>query len=313
MHKSDSIFLCGHKGMVGSAIHEKLISEDYKNIIIADKKELDLTNQLNVELFFKNNRPDYVFLAAAKVGGIHANNSLSGEFIYQNIMIQNNVINSAYVNKTKKLLFLGSSCIYPKEPEIPINEDSLLSGKLESTNRAYAIAKIAGIEMCQSYKKQYGFNAISIMPTNLYGPNDNFSLENSHVLAALIRKFHDAKMKNQNSVICWGDGSPYREFLHVNDLAEAAVMCMKSYESEQIINIGTGTDITIRDLSILISRIVDFKGEIIWDESKPNGTHRKLLDSTKINDLGWKPKISLEEGIKDTYLWFQENIESIRI
>jgi len=312
MHKSDSIFLCGHKGMVGSAIHEKLISEDYKNIIIADKKELDLTNQLNVELFFKNNRPDYVFLAAAKVGGIHANNSLSGEFIYQNIMIQNNVINSAYVNKTKKLLFLGSSCIYPKEPEIPINEDSLLSGKLESTNRAYAIAKIAGIEMCQSYKKQYGFNAISIMPTNLYGPNDNFSLENSHVLAALIRKFHDAKMKNQNSVICWGDGSPYREFLHVNDLAEAAVMCMKSYESEQIINIGTGTDITIRDLSILISRIVDFKGEIIWDESKPNGTHRKLLDSTKINDLGWKPKISLEEGIKDTYLWFQENIESIR-
>jgi len=313
MHKSDSIFLCGHKGMVGSAIHEKLISEDYKNIIIADKKELDLTNQLNVELFFKNNRPDYVFLAAAKVGGIHANNSLSGEFIYQNIMIQNNVINSAYVNKTKKLLFLGSSCIYPKEPEIPINEDSLLSGKLESTNRAYAIAKIAGIEMCQSYKKQYGFNAISIMPTNLYGPNDNFSLENSHVLAALIRKFHDAKTKNQNSVICWGDGSPYREFLHVNDLAEAAVMCMKSYESEQIINIGTGTDITIRDLSILISRIVDFKGEIIWDESKPNGTHRKLLDSTKINDLGWKPKISLEEGIKDTYLWFQENIESIRI
>ena len=313
MHKSDSIFLCGHKGMVGSAIHEKLISEDYKNIIIADKKELDLTNQLNVELFFKNNRPDYVFLAAAKVGGIHANNSLSGEFIYQNIMIQNNVINSAYVNKTKKLLFLGSSCIYPKEPEIPINEESLLSGKLESTNRAYAIAKIAGIEMCQSYKKQYGFNAISIMPTNLYGPNDNFSLENSHVLAALIRKFHDAKMKNQNSVICWGDGSPYREFLHVNDLAEAAVMCMKSYESEQIINIGTGTDITIRDLSILISRIVDFKGEIIWDESKPNGTHRKLLDSTKINDLGWKPKISLEEGIKDTYLWFQENIESIRI
>ena len=312
MHKSDSIFLCGHKGMVGSAIHQKLISDGYKNIIIADKKELDLTNQLNVELFFKKNKPDYVFLAAAKVGGIHANNSLSGEFIYQNIMIQNNVINSAYVNKTKKLLFLGSSCIYPKEPEIPINEESLLSGKLESTNRAYAIAKIAGIEMCQSYKKQYGFNAISIMPTNLYGPNDNFSLENSHVLAALIRKFHDAKTKNQNSVICWGDGSPYREFLHVNDLADAAVMCMKNYESEQIINIGTGTDITIRDLSILISRIVDFKGEIIWDESKPNGTHRKLLDSTKINDLGWKPKISLEEGIKDTYLWFQENIESIR-
>lgn len=312
MRKSDSIFLCGHKGMVGSAIHQKLISDGYKNIIIADKKELDLTNQLNVELFFKKNKPDYVFLAAAKVGGIHANNSLSGEFIYQNIMIQNNVINSAYVNKTKKLLFLGSSCIYPKEPEIPINEESLLSGKLESTNRAYAIAKIAGIEMCQSYKKQYGFNAISIMPTNLYGPNDNFSLENSHVLAALIRKFHDAKTKNQNSVICWGDGSPYREFLHVNDLADASVMCMKNYESEQIINIGTGSDITIRDLSILISRIVDFKGEIIWDDSKPNGTHRKLLDSTRINDLGWKPKISLEEGIKDTYLWFQENIESIR-
>lgn len=313
MNISDSIFLCGHNGMVGSAIHEKLISDGYENIITASKNELDLTNQLDVESFFKKNKPDYVILAAAKVGGIHANNSLSGEFIYQNMMIQNNVIDSAYKNETTKLLFLGSSCIYPKEPIIPINEDSLLSGKLEPTNRAYAIAKIAGIEMCQSYKKQYGFNAISIMPTNLYGPNDNFSLENSHVLAALIRKFHDAKTNNQNTVTCWGDGSPYREFLHVKDLADAAIMCMKNYESEQIINIGTGVDISIRDLSSLISKVVDFKGEVLWDDSKPNGTPRKLLDSTRINELGWKPKISLKEGIQETYLWFQENIQKVRI
>lgn len=313
MNISDSIFLCGHNGMVGSAIHEKLISDGYENIITASKNELDLTNQLDVESFFKKNKPDYVILAAAKVGGIHANNSLSGEFIYQNMMIQNNVIDSAYKNETTKLLFLGSSCIYPKEPIIPINEDSLLSGKLEPTNRAYAIAKIAGIELCQSYKKQYGFNAISIMPTNLYGPNDNFSLENSHVLAALIRKFHDAKTNNQNTVTCWGDGSPYREFLHVKDLADAAIMCMKNYESEQIINIGTGVDISIRDLSSLISKVVDFKGEVLWDDSKPNGTPRKLLDSTRINELGWKPKISLKEGIQETYLWFQENIQKVRI
>ena len=313
MNISDSIFLSGHKGMVGSAIHKKLISDGFKNIITAGKNELDLTNQLDVESFFKKHKPEYVFLAAARVGGIHANNSLSGEFIYENMMIQNNVINSAYKNETTKLLFLGSSCIYPKDPIIPIKEDSLLSGKLEPTNRAYAIAKIAGIEMCQSYKKQYGFNAISIMPTNLYGPNDNFSLETSHVLPALIRKFHEAKINNQNSVMCWGDGSPYREFLHVNDLADAAIMCMKHYESEQIINIGTGVDITIKDLSSLISKVVDFKGEVLWDESKPNGTPRKLLDSTKINELGWKPKISLEKGIQETYLWFQDNIQKVRI
>ena len=313
MNISDSIFLSGHKGMVGSAIHEKLLSDGYENIITASKNELDLTNQLDVESFFKKNKPEYVFLAAAKVGGIHANNSLSGEFIYENMMIQNNVIDSAYKNEATKLLFLGSSCIYPKEPIIPINEDSLLSGKLEPTNRAYAIAKIAGIEMCQSYKKQYGFNAISIMPTNLYGPNDNFSLETSHVLPALIRKFHEAKINNQNSVTCWGDGSPYREFLHVNDLADAAIMCMKHYESEQIINIGTGADITIKDLSSLISKVVGFKGEVLWDESKPNGTPRKLLDSTRIYELGWKPKISLEKGIQETYLWFQENIQKVRI
>jgi len=313
MNISDSIFLSGHKGMVGSAIHEKLLSDGYENIITASKNELDLTNQLDVESFFKKNKPEYVFLAAAKVGGIHANNSLSGEFIYENMMIQNNVINSAYKNETTKLLFFGSSCIYPKESIVPIKEDSLLSGKLEPTNRAYAIAKIAGIEMCQTYKKQYGFNAISIMPTNLYGPNDNFSLETSHVLPALIRKFHDAKINNQNSVTCWGDGSPYREFLHVYDLAEAAIMCMKHYESEQIINIGTGVDITIKELSSLISKVVDFKGEVLWDDSKPNGTPRKLLDSTRINELGWKPKISLEKGIKETYLWFQENIQKVRI
>ena len=228
-------------------------------------------------------------------------------------MIQNNVINSAYESGSKKLLFLGSSCIYPKEPTIPISEDSLLSGKLEPTNKSYAIAKIAGIEMCQSYRKQYNFNAISIMPTNLYGPNDNFTLENSHVLAAFIRKFSDAKENNIESVKLWGDGSPYREFLHVNDLAEAAVFCMNDYDSSEIVNIGTGEDIQIKSLSSLVSNIVGFNGEVLWDKTKPNGTHRKLLDITKISSLGWKPKISLKEGIEDTYDWFIKNIEKVRL
>ena len=313
MHKKESIFICGHNGMVGSAINKKLLEEGYKNIITASRDELDLTNQSDVKSFFNKYNPDYVFLAAAKVGGIHANDSLSGEFIYENIMIQNNVINSAYESGSKKLLFLGSSCIYPKEPTIPISEDSLLSGKLEPTNKSYAIAKIAGIEMCQSYRKQYNFNAISIMPTNLYGPNDNFTLENSHVLAAFIRKFSDAKENNIERVTLWGDGSPYREFLHVNDLAEAAVFCMNDYDSSEIVNIGTGEDIQIKSLSSLVSNIVGFNGEVLWDKTKPNGTHRKLLDITKISSLGWKPKISLKEGIEDTYDWFIKNIEKVRL
>tara|TARA_B100000989_G_C19505746_1_gene456448 strand:- start:572 stop:1513 length:942 start_codon:yes stop_codon:yes gene_type:complete len=313
MHKEDSIFICGHNGMVGSAINKKLIQEGFNNIITATRDELDLTNQSDVESFFNRNNPDYVFLAAAKVGGIHANDSLSGEFIYENIMIQNNVINSAYESGSKKILFLGSSCIYPKEPKIPISEDSLLSGKLEPTNKSYAIAKIAGIEMCQSYRKQYGFNAISIMPTNLYGPNDNFTLENSHVLAALIRKFNDAKENNIKSVTLWGDGSPYREFLHVYDLADAAVFCMKEYDKGEIINIGTGEDIQIKSLSNLISDIVGYDGKVLWDKTKPNGTHRKLLDITKISSLGWKPKISLKDGIEDTYKWFINNTDKVKL
>ena len=313
MRKENSIFISGHKGMVGSALNKKLQQEGYKNIITASRDELDLTNQSDVKSFFNKNNPDYVFLAAAKVGGIHANDSLSGEFIYENIMIQNNVINSAYESGSKKLLFLGSSCIYPKEPTIPISEDSLLSGKLEPTNKSYAIAKIAGIEMCQSYRKQYDFNAISIMPTNLYGPNDNFTLENSHVLAAMIRKFSDAKENNIESVTLWGDGSPYREFLHVDDLAEAAVFCMNNYESGQIVNIGTGEDIQIKSLSSLISDIVGYNGKVLWDQTKPNGTHRKLLDITKISSLGWERKISLKDGIEDTYKWFINNTEKVKL
>ena len=298
--------------MVGSSIHNLLKSQGYTNILTAERKELDLTNQSMVQDFFIKNTPDYVFLAAAKVGGIHANNSLGGDFIYENIMIQNNVIHQASKNNTKKLLFLGSSCIYPKAPQIPIKEESILSGKLEPTNKSYAIAKIAGIEMCQSYRKQYGFNAISIMPTNLYGPKDNFSLENSHVLPALLRKFHDAKLNNDKNVTLWGDGSPYREFLHVDDMAKATLLCMKNYDDSEIINIGVGEDIRIKELSSMVSEIVGYEGKILWDESKPNGTPRKLLDNSKIINLGWKPEITLEEGINKTYSWFVDNLENIK-
>jgi GDP-L-fucose synthase len=312
LNKEDVIFIAGHNGMVGSSIHNLLKSQGYTNILTAERKELDLTNQRMVQDFFIKNTPDYVFLAAAKVGGIHANNSLGGDFIYENIMIQNNVIHQASKNNTKKLLFLGSSCIYPKAPQIPIKEESILSGKLEPTNKSYAIAKIAGIEMCQSYRKQYGFNAISIMPTNLYGPKDNFSLENSHVLPALLRKFHDAKLNNYKNVTLWGDGSPYREFLHVDDMAKATLLCMENYNDAEIINIGVGEDIQIKELSSMVSEIVGYEGKVLWDESKPNGTPRKLLDNSKIINLGWKPKITLEEGINRTYSWFVDNLENIK-
>lgn len=313
LNKKDVIFIAGHNGMVGSSIHNLLESQGYTNILTAERKELDLTNQRMVQDFFIKNAPDYVFLAAAKVGGIHANNSLGGDFIYENIMIQNNVIHHASKNNTKKLLFLGSSCIYPKAPQIPIKEESILSGKLEPTNKSYAIAKIAGIEMCQSYRKQYGFNAVSIMPTNLYGPKDNFSLENSHVLPALLRKFHDAKLNNDKNVTLWGDGSPYREFLYVDDMAKAALLCMQNYDDAEIINIGVGEDIQIKELSSMVSEIVGYEGKILWDESKPNGTPRKLLDNSKILNLGWKPEISLQEGINKTYSWFIDNLENIKI
>jgi GDP-L-fucose synthase len=312
MQKNSKIFVCGHNGMVGSAIVSNLNNNGYKNVITASRSELNLVNQYEVENFFSNLKPEFVFLAAAKVGGIHANDTFSGEFIYENLMIQNNVIHSSYRNNVSKLLFLGSSCIYPKEPKIPIVEESLMTGKLEATNKSYAIAKIAGIEVCQSYKKQYGFNAISIMPTNLYGPNDNYSLENSHVFGAFIRKFHDAKIKGDESVTLWGDGSPYREFLYVNDLAEAAVYCMNVYENEEIINIGTGEDIQIKDLSNLVCSIIGYKGNVIWDTTKPNGTPRKLLDISKIKEIGWQPSISLEQGIKETYNWFLENYDNLR-
>jgi|TARA_B110000881_G_C18595145_1_gene530722 GDP-L-fucose synthase len=311
LDKKDVIFIAGHNGMVGSAIHNLLKLQGYTNILTAGREELDLTNQQMVEEFFIKNTPEYVFLAAAKVGGIHANNSLSGDFLYENIMIQNNVIHYANKNNVKKLLFLGSSCIYPKTPQIPINEESLLSGKLEPTNKSYAIAKIAGIEMCQSYRRQYGLNAISIMPTNLYGPNDNFSLDTSHVLAAFIRKFHDAKLDGHEDVTLWGDGSPYREFLHVEDMAIAAILCMEEYEDSEIINIGVGEDLQIKELSNIVSKIIGYEGNILWDDSKPNGTPRKLLDNKKILNLGWKPQISLENGIKETYSWFKNNFKNI--
>jgi GDP-L-fucose synthase len=313
MQKNSKIFVCGHNGMVGSAILSNLNNNGYKNVITASRSELNLVNQNEVENFFSNLKPEFVFLAAAKVGGIHANDTFSGEFIYENLMIQNNVIHSSYRNNVSKLLFLGSSCIYPKEPKIPIVEESLMTGKLEATNKSYAIAKIAGIEVCQSYKKQYGFNAISIMPTNLYGPNDNYSLENSHVLGAFIRKFHDAKIKGDESVTLWGDGSPYREFLYVKDLAEAAVYCMNVYENEEIINIGTGEDIQIKELSNLVCSIIGYRGNVIWDTTKPNGTPRKLLDISKIKEIGWQPSTSLEQGIKETYNWFLENYDNLRI
>jgi GDP-L-fucose synthase len=312
MNKNSKIYIAGHTGMVGSAILRKLKSENYTNLILKSRKELDLINQEAVENFLNTEKPEYVFLAAAKVGGIYANESKSADFIYENLMIQNNLITSSFNNNVKKLLFLGSSCIYPKKSNLPIAEDQILTGPLEETNKSYAIAKIAGLQLCQSFRKQYGFNAISIMPTNLYGPNDNFSLETSHVLPALIRKFHEAKANNSDSVTCWGDGSPLREFLYVDDLADASLFCMKNYDESEPVNIGTGKEISIQELSELIKSITGFKGNILWDESKPNGTHSKLLNVSKINNLGWVSKIDLEDGIKKTYKWFTKNLTLIK-
>lgn len=312
MNKNSKIYIAGHTGMVGSAILRKLKSENYTNLILKSRKELDLINQEAVENFLNTEKPEYVFLAAAKVGGIYANESKSADFIYENLMIQNNLITSSFNNNVKKLLFLGSSCIYPKKSNLPIAEDQILTGPLEETNKSYAIAKIAGLQLCQSFRKQYGFNAISIMPTNLYGPNDNFSLETSHVLPALIRKFHEAKANNSDSVTCWGDGSPLREFLYVDDLADASLFCMKNYDESEPVNIGTGKEISIQELSELIKSVTGFKGNILWDESKPNGTHSKLLNVSKINNLGWISKIDLEDGIKKTYKWFTKNLTLIK-
>ena len=301
MNKSDKIYVAGHNGMVGSAIVRQLKSNGFTNLLVKPSKELDLTNQQAVNSFFETEKLDYVFLAAAKVGGIHANNVYRADFLYQNLMIEANVIHAAYLNKVTKLLFLGSSCIYPKMAPQPLKEEYLLTGFLEATNEPYAIAKIAGIKLCESYRRQYGCNFISAMPTNLYGPNDNYDLNNSHVLPALIRKFHTAKLENQLQVEIWGTGTPLREFLHVDDLAAACLFLMKNYNAELFVNVGSGTDISIKDLALLVKKTVGYKGDLVFNISKPDGTPRKLMDVSRINQLGWKHNISLEEGIKTVY------------
>lgn len=306
MNKDSKIFVSGHRGMVGSAICRNLAGKGFKNLITRTSSELDLRNQLAVSHFFQDEKPEYVFLAAAKVGGIQANNIYRADFIYDNLAIELNVIHAAYKENIKKLLFLGSSCIYPKLAEQPLKEDYLLSGYLEETNEPYAIAKIAGIKLCESYRRQYGCNFISAMPTNLYGPNDNYDLQNSHVLPALIRKFHEAKINGSPAVEVWGTGNPRREFLHVDDLAEACLFLMENYNQESIINIGYGSDISIKELAELIKKVTGFVGEIVFDSSRPDGTLRKLMDSSKINQLGWKAKTILVEGIIKTYHNFLE-------
>lgn len=307
MNRSDKIYIAGHRGMVGSAIWRKLEAEDYKNLIGRTSNELDLRDQKAVRDFFAEEKPDYVFLAAAKVGGIQANNTYRADFLYENLMIQNNVIHAAYESNVKKLLFLGSSCIYPKYAEQPIKEDYLLTGILEDTNEPYAIAKIAGIKLCESYRRQYGKNFISVMPTNLYGYGDNYHLQNSHVLPALIRKFHEAKINNEKEVVMWGTGKPLREFLFADDLADACYFLMENYDDQELINVGYGSDVSIRDLADEIKEIVGFEGKIVNDKSKPDGTPRKLMDSSRLFSLGWKPSVPLKKGLKLTYQDFLKN------
>ena len=308
MTSSDKIYIAGHKGMVGSAIHRNLIKKNFTNFLLKSSSEVDLRNQQAVNDLFATEQPDYVFLAAAKVGGIHANNLYGAEFLYNNLMIQNNVIHAAWQHGVKKLLFLGSSCIYPKLAPQPLKESYLLTGPLEPTNEAYAIAKIAGIKMCDYYRKQYGCNFISAMPANLYGPNDSYDLQNSHVLPALLRKFHEAKMSNAPTVTVWGTGKPLREFLHVDDLAAACIYLMETYNDEGFINVGTGEDISINSLAKMISDIVGYTGKIAFDASMPDGTMRKLLDVTKLSALGWNYSIPLEEGIRLVYEEFKAKI-----
>ncbi|MEM8526433.1 MAG: GDP-L-fucose synthase [Bacteroidota bacterium] len=301
MNKTDKIYIAGHRGMVGSAILRKLKSEGYRNFVYRTSSELDLRDQAAVQDFFEGERPDYVFLAAAKVGGILANNTYRGEFIYDNLMMECNVVHAAHQFGVKKLMFLGSSCIYPKMATQPMTEDALLTGVLEPTNEPYAIAKIAGIKLCDAYRSQYGSDFISVMPTNLYGPNDNYDLEKSHVLPALLRKFHEARKNNVPSVVMWGTGTPKREFLHVDDLADACYYLMQTYSEEGLVNIGVGEDISIKDLASMIKKIVGYEGEIEHDLMKPDGTPRKLMNVSKLNDAGWKAKIGLEEGIRGVY------------
>jgi GDP-L-fucose synthase len=307
MDKAHKIFVAGHRGMVGSALVRRLQAEAFRNIVTRDRSELDLANEAAVAKFFAKQTPDIVIVAAAKVGGIKANNDFPVEFLLENLRIQNNIIHSAHKSGVRKVLFLGSSCIYPKFAPQPIPETALLGGPLEPTNEAYAIAKIAGIKLCQAYSREYGSNFISAMPTNLYGPNDNFDLETSHVLAALLRKAHEAKLRKDQKLVVWGTGKPRREFLHVDDCASACLLLLEKYDSPQIINIGCGEDISIRELAELICDVVGFNGELAWDPTKPDGTPRKLLDVTKLRDLGWKSAITLREGIIRTYEWFRAN------
>ena len=306
MELNDKIYIAGHRGMVGSAIHRALTKLGFTNIITRTSSELDLRNQQDVADFFAEEKPDYVFLAAAKVGGIVANNTYRADFIYENLMIESNIIHQAHVNGVTKLMFLGSSCIYPKMAPQPLREDYLLTGVLEETNEPYAIAKIAGIKLCEAYHDQYGSNFISVMPTNLYGYGDNYHLNNSHVLPALIRKFHEAKEENKPFVEAWGTGSPKREFLFADDLADACYFLMESYDEPNLINIGTGEDLTIKDLALLLKKVIGFEGELTFDSTKPDGTPRKLMDVSKLHQLGWKHQIELEEGVKLAYQDFME-------
>ena len=313
LEKSAKIYIAGHRGMVGSAIHRRLLDEGFTNFVFRTSSEMDLRDQASVRDFFETERPDYVFLAAAKVGGIMANNIYRAEFLFDNLQIQNNIIDSAYRSDVKKLLFLGSSCIYPKLAPQPLHEDSLLTGTLEPTNEPYAIAKIAGIKMCEAYRSQYGCDFISVMPTNLYGPNDNYDLNKSHVLPAMIRKFHEAKEENKPAVELWGTGSPLREFLHADDLADACYFLMENYSEPGFLNIGVGTDVTIKELAEIIQKTVGYQGDVHWNTDKPDGTPRKLMDVSKLHALGWKHKTDLVEGIRITYQDFLQKIESYSI
>lgn len=309
MHSESRIFIAGHRGLVGSAIVRRLRAAGFHNLLLIDRSALDLTRQSDVDAYFSEQRPEFVFDAAAKVGGIHANDAYPAEFMRDNLAIQTNLIEAAHRHGARKFLFLGSSCIYPRLAPQPMNEDCLLTGPLEATNQWYAVAKIAGLKMCQAYRRQYGFNAISLMPTNLYGPGDNFHPLNSHVLPALLRKFHEAQVAGAKSVEVWGSGRPRREFLHVDDMADACVFLMQHYDNEQLINVGWGEDVSIAELAALIGRVVGFSGDLRFDATKPDGTPRKLLDTNRLKSLGWKPRIGLEEGVRATYEWYRQNKE----